>query len=667
MSSSNVSVKVRLEQIQLLIRGSGILLCMLVLSAVYLGYEAQWRVVLQGQQDAQLLVPQLSQFLNSLRDESAARATLPLSPTAVAAAQAVSDATWGALSASLTSNSQSTAVVETHRAAYRLAKYVPAMLQSHQQIVADVVALGYNVQRSQATTRLQQTLDHLAGQNLAWRYTSLASRAALLHRSHVSGDSPTATEIDSLGKAQAAFKEASNFAPSSFNALVPSAVSLDAAAILVNCTKPNSAIVNSSVTSIIVSTSQASLAALSSYAGAGALSALNSGTSASTIKVIVFAVGVALSLAILVASVVIFLRHSAHTKRAVALVEAFGDADRSRDMIQAYKPILCQMRTNVTIPPADTEVEREYLFAARVVQQLRPLIPQALFGELNNHHKKEPNGSWDITSQPIRVEMGLAFCHCHVLTITFSSENTINATKGRLGAVLVEASNVMYIVTEEVNNSGGIVCGVAPDGRITCVWNATNIVESGAFVAVRTARAIDKRLNAINIQHDLNIATGPSIVANTKVGTHHKHVTFIGGAFEVGEKLLLLNESHSSRLVIDSDTFKELPRDFQRSCKPIAVLRDKDEAAVVAVAADAECTIKGDQWKQYNTAFTLYQNNMNSEALNEFKKYLATYPDDDAAQWLVQNVLEKSATKRSSVVINHRPSSARGTSSNRLR
>jgi hypothetical protein len=135
-------------------------------------------------------------------------------------------------------------------------------------------------------------------------------------------------------------------------------------------------------------------------------------------------------------------------------------------------------------------------------------------------------------------------------------------------------------------------------------------------------------------------------------------VTYIGSAFEVGEKLLLLNESHSSRLVIDSDTFKELPRDFQRTCKPIAVLRDKDEQTVVAVAADAECSIKGDQWKHYNTAFTLYQNNMNAEALNEFKKYLIMYPDDDAAVWLVQNVLEKTSTKRNSVVLSKRPSSA---------
>ena len=80
---------------------------------------------------------------------------------------------------------------------------------------------------------------------------------------------------------------------------------------------------------------------------------------------------------------------------------------------------------------------------------------------------------------------------------------------------------------------------------------------------------------------------------------------------------------------------------------------------MVAVAADAECAIKGDQWKQYNTAFTLYQNNMNAEALSEFKKYLMTYPEDDAAQWLVQNVLEKTPTKRNSVVLSRRPSSAR--------
>ena len=71
-----------------------------------------------------------------------------------------------------------------------------------------------------------------------------------------------------------------------------------------------------------------------------------------------------------------------------------------------------------------------------------------------------------------------------------------------------------------------------------------------------------------------------------------------------------------------------------------------DDLPIVAIAADVESGITGDQWKQYNTAFTLYQNNMNHEALNEFKKYLVAYPNDQAALWLVQNVLEKNIIRR---------------------
>jgi hypothetical protein len=640
---------------------------MVVLSAVFLGYESEWLKVLQGQEDAQTLIPKLQRLVSAMHADSKGRLAKPAVPAAVAEeAMQETTASWVDLGSSLVSFGARVAVVEDQLAIYRSVRSGPAMLLAHQSIISECVRLVYLVQRSKATARLQETLDHLAGQRLSWRYNSLAARVALLHGSSSSASKPTAVETIELSKARSALGFAYGFASAATQDVVAPDVVSEADSILATCLRPRSTITNSTVSSLDVSTSEVALSSLSSFLQSQAVVPLDSGTTRSQAKVIVFAVGVGISVITFVASVVIYIRHAAQTKRAVALVEAFGSPERSKEMIQAYRPILHYMQTNVRIPPAETEVEREFLFAARIIQQLRPLMPQALFGDLNAPHKKEPNGSWDITSQPIRVEMGLAFCHCHVLTITFSTENTIKATKNHVEQVLVEASQVLHVVTDEVNNSGGIVCGVAPDGRITCLWNATNVVESGAFVAVRTARAIDKRLTAIGILHDLNIATGPSIVANNKVGAHHKHVTYIGNAFEVGEKLLLLNESHSSRLVIDSETFKELPRDFQRTCKPIAVLRDKDESTVVAVAADAECAIKGDQWKQYNTAFTLYQNNMNSEALNEFKKYLACYPDDEAAQWLVQNVLEKSATKRSSVVLTNRPSSAR-TSSSRLR
>jgi len=298
------------------------------------------------------------------------------------------------------------------------------------------------------------------------------------------------------------------------------------------------------------------------------------------------------------------------------------------------------MKVRELPPPPTSEVEQEYCYAAKIVQQLRPLLPQALFGELNAHHKKEANGLWDLTNQGVRLEMGVAFCHCTVLSVRFSSKAVALSRRGDVRDVLAEATIVLNIVTEEVNKSEGIIAGFAPNGHITCVWNATHLVDHAAFTAVKTSRLIEKRLAGCKITSDLNIASGPAMVANSKVGSK-KHVTFIGNVFEVGEKLVLLNEGHVARLVIDNETFKELPREFQRTCKPIAVIRERDEPAIIAVAADEDSVIKGEQWKQYNTAFTLYNNSMFSEALNEFRKYHLSFPQDDAAVWLIRNVLEK--------------------------
>ena len=156
--------------------------------------------------------------------------------------------------------------------------------------------------------------------------------------------------------------------------------------------------------------------------------------------------------------------------------------------------------------------------------------------------------------------MSLAFCHCTVLTVCLNSPVLRNASRDRAIPVLSEASLAFHAIVEEVNAAGGIVSGFGAGGKVACIWNATNIVEDAAFVAVRTARAIDKRLGELNIIRDLNIASGGCITSNTKIGPR-KHVTFIGSPFDVAEKLLLLNEGHVSRLIIDYETYKELPRD----------------------------------------------------------------------------------------------------------
>ena len=117
-------------------------------------------------------------------------------------------------------------------------------------------------------------------------------------------------------------------------------------------------------------------------------------------------------------------------------------------------------------------------------------------------------------------------------------------------------------------------------------------------------------------------------------------VLLLGSPFESAERLSLLNEEHVANLVIDADTFKELPREFQRQCKPIALISEAaSNVHTIAMTADASEGLRGDQWKLYNTAFSLYQNNMVVEALVEFTKYLSIYPNDKSAQWLKEHVL----------------------------
>ena len=328
------------------------------------------------------------------------------------------------------------------------------------------------------------------------------------------------------------------------------------------------------------------------------------------------------------------------TRRARRLLAAYGDHEGStRSNIAAYRPVLSQMRTNVLLPQVKTDVIKQFHRAAMFILQLRPYAPQALFGSLQETHKRDPDGTWNIESQDARLEMGQRFGVCTVLTVAISSPSIRRASKETVAAVMAEMTLALNVVSRAVNSAGGIVHTICPGGKIICAWNATNFVNDVALVAVTTARVIDGQLRDLGLERDLNLATGQCITANCKVGTR-KLVLLMGTPFDSAERLSLLNEEHVANLVIDADTFKELPREFQRQCKPIALISEaSSNLHTVAMTADASEGLRGDQWKLYNTAFSLYQNNMVVEALTEFTKYLSIYPNDKSALWLKEHVL----------------------------
>lgn len=644
--------KLNQEHIRLLVSGVCVLLVFVFLSAVIVGYEGEWYTVLQKSEAKREPFPVMSQFFSALQTESAQRSAVPaLAASVIASTKAKTFAAFVALQKVFAAKLSSSLVGADFRLLldnYQSATSVPLMLQLHGSLTARAVQIEYQIVRRGLQHDTGVAVDHIALRQVQWRLTSLASRMAVLHSKQLPGSYATYRDVAEAYTLLNSVREVYS--------RLPVTMSTDINTFLAATETKLRSMTQGSPSGTTTTISKAG--ATSSYAHSSVAyqhlhsddQPIEKSSKKSLERIIVFSVGGGFALLALLVCVVIVVRHIIATYHARQLLLAFRDSEATRNMISIYKPVLQHLRVPpFPLPAPHNDVEKEYHHAAKFMLQLRPLIPQTLFGDLNSHHKRNPNGSWDITAQNIRLEMSLAFCHCTVLTVCLNSPVLRNASRDRAIPVLAEASLAFHAIVEEVNAAGGIVSGFGAGGKVACIWNATNIVEDAAFVAVRTARAIDRRLGELNIVRDLNIASGGCITSNTKIGSR-KHVTFIGSPFDVAEKLLLLNEGHVSRLIIDYETYKELPRDQQRVCKPIAVISEKDEPPIVVMSADEDAALKGDQWKLYNTAFTLYQNNMLSESLTEFRKYLALHEVDHCASWLIENVLEPKIGRRKTSV-----------------
>lgn len=638
------------EHTGLVFGGAGVLVSLMVLSLVFVGYDVDWLKNVEEKEKDRGVVTLLSQFLTTMQAETHLRsaATYVSGAAAVVAARAATHASYGRLR-SVFSGSADQLHLDTLYDDYSTAMTQISTLSAHVSLSAASAAALERKVRRELTARAKGIVDHLAVQQIAWRYAALMNQYGLMvtARDNSNGGT-TAAEVSAVGRASVALTLALQTVDSPTSVLPVSSGLI--AQIQNNFTSivSTNPVTTSGVKTVTINSAFAANAA--AYAYLSQRSAVDIPESSDSVRnrVIVFGVGAAIAFVSLVVCLVIIVRHIIATRRGRQLLKAFRDADGSKQMIAMYTPILQHMRVLELPAQPQNDVEKEFHIAAKLMLQLRPHVPQALFGDLNTRHKRKPNGAWDITLQNIRLEMSMAFCHCTVLTIAIHSTTLIHGTKDLVGAVLTESSMAYNAIVEEVNGAGGIVIGFSAGGRISCMWNATNIVEDAAFIAVKTARLIDKRLASMNIGRDLNVSSGNCVVANSKIGSR-KHVTYVGGPFDVSEKLLLLNEGHVARLIIDYETFKELPREQQRTCKPIAVVSDRDDAPIVVMSADEEDALKGEQWKQYNTAFTLYQNNMLSESLAEFRKYLQAHPGDPCATWLIENVLEPKIGKRRSV------------------
>lgn len=645
------------DQLRLIAGGVCVLGAMLVLCLVLLGYDADWLGTVKDKEENRPILRQYDALVVALQADTSLRAVVAPSTTAIAAAHAVSNTNYAALRVMIqpTMTAAKLANIDSLYTAYEATTTATPALSAHVELVSALSDAIFFVIRNKLSTRAQSLVDQLAIQQAKWRMTSLTAQLGLAHRSKFTGNAATAVELSEIARARYSAVKATNLLTTASAAVItagfPTNLLATAASTVSACYAPISPAVNTSVKTATVNSAASSALSATYYLQSEAHAPISLTSDTVQTRIIVFAVGAGLAFFGAVISIVIFVRHTIDTRRSRQLLLSFKDADAAKLMVEQYMPILCDMRLQQGRMPSAprNEVEKEYSACAKLMVQLRPLLPQALFGELNARHKRSPNGAWDIASQSVRLEMGMAFCHCTVLTIAVSSTVLNHGDKSNVALVLQEASMALNAICEEVNNAGGIVIGCGSGGRVSCVWNATHLVDDAAFIAVRTARIIDRRLASLNIGRDLNIASGPCIVANSKVGGR-KHVTFIGGAFDVAEKLLLLNEGHVARLITDYETFKELPRDQQRLCKPIAVITDRDDGPpIVVMSADEEAALKGEQWKQYNTAFTLYQNNMLSESLAEFKKYLQVHPDDHCAAWLIENVLEPKIGRRKSM------------------
>eukprot|EP00672_Neobodo_designis_P018679 CAMPEP_0174841938 /NCGR_PEP_ID=MMETSP1114-20130205/9621_1 /TAXON_ID=312471 /ORGANISM="Neobodo designis, Strain CCAP 1951/1" /LENGTH=821 /DNA_ID=CAMNT_0016076135 /DNA_START=37 /DNA_END=2502 /DNA_ORIENTATION=+ len=436
--------------------------------------------------------------------------------------------------------------------------------------------------------------------------------------------------------------------------------------------------------------------------------------------------GVVVCLGLTVAVAAGHIRTSSEETR---LMAQFSDAAHTREVGQAFQPVLVGLRVdliaqatassrnakasaeekknNKSSPAAastavdkksngggassetSTELIAIYTAASRVVCEVRPFLPQTLFGTLvddghavdgaarnntggqqdvqqrgkdgsaatasaaanptlaaaeaaaNNtflggalSKKTAAPVSWRPWEHSVRLDSTVCSTRCTLLSVVPLQPNR-DVMADPAGA-LVWFNSVLATTTALVNEAGGSIHSVENNGIIVCMWNVTQRAGNAATVALRVARALVTCFEDI----DLNIVTGQCMVANAKTG-RRRNVVVVGAALEFSERVLMLNRLHTSSIVLDFDSYRDLALDEQAQCRPIALLHTTPTSRVVLYSADAQRsrTITPNQRKAYLAAFALYQNGMYEDSLQLFSQYLRQYGDDGPAEWIVSHLL----------------------------
>jgi hypothetical protein len=345
-----------------------------------------------------------------------------------------------------------------------------------------------------------------------------------------------------------------------------------------------------------------------------------------------------------------------------------------------------------TMPPAtpfaetSPELASIYAAAARMICEIRPFLPQTLFGSIvDDGHAADPTkekptstggasshqqgGSsggapansptlaaaeaaanntmlggvlrkitapipWRPCEHSIRLESTVCSTRCTLLTVVPLQPN--RDVMGDPDATLVWFNSVLATTVTLVNEAGGSIHAVENNGIIVCMWNVTQRASNASGVALRVSRALVACFEGI----DLNIVTGQCMVANAKTG-RRRNVVVVGSALEFSERVLMLNRLHNSSIVLDFDSYRDLSLEEQSQCRPIALLHTTPTSRVVLYSADTQhgraFTVQ--RRKAYLAAFALYQNGMYEDSLDHFTQYMRTYGEDSPAEWIVSHLL----------------------------
>jgi hypothetical protein len=428
----------------------------------------------------------------------------------------------------------------------------------------------------------------------------------------------------------------------------------------------------------------------------------------------------------LILTIIVAAVHIRKSSEETRLMAQFSNAEHTREIGQAFQPVLVGLRVDMIANAMSTaesddndasaaakkhsnksslgaasannnnttssashaaELVSIYAAAARMVCEIRPFLPQTLFGTLVDDggahaieaaaasiagaggragptavagvanavnptlaaaeaaaqntllggvlRKTTAPVAWRPWEHSIRLDSTVCSTRCTLLTVVpLQPHRDVMADPN---GALLWFNTVLATTVALVNESGGSIQSVENNGIIVCMWNVTLRTSNASAVALRVSRAL---VTCFEQNIDLNIVTGQCMVANAKTG-RRRNVVVVGSALEFSERVLMLNRLHNSSIVLDFDSYRDLSLEEQAQCRPIALLHTSPTSRVVLYSADTQRgrTFSVQQRKTYLGAFALYQNGMYEDSLELFTQYLRTYGVDSAAEWIVSHLL----------------------------